>query len=249
MSKYYYDLHIHSCLSPCADNDMTPFNICGMAALKGLQIIALTDHNSCANCEVFLEAAKMHGLIGICGMELTTAEEIHLVILFETLEDSLAFSSEVENHRLLIPNKPEIFGDQLITDCDDETVGTDMYFLPAATDITVDEAYELSQKYNAIIFPAHIDRVSNGMVGVLGTIPEKPNFNCIEFNDSKNQEQYFNDIPSIANKKVLVNSDAHHLWDISEQQNYIEIDDEPYSSQYVKQQLFKYLKSQFTEAS
>ena len=74
MSKYYYDLHIHSCLSPCADDDMTPNNICGMAALKGLNIIALTDHNTCGNCESFLKVAKANGLIGIAGMELTTTQ-------------------------------------------------------------------------------------------------------------------------------------------------------------------------------
>lgn len=247
MSKYYYDLHIHSCLSPCADNDMTPFNICGMAALKGLQIVALTDHNSCANCEVFLKAAKKYGLIGICGMELTTAEEIHLVILFESLEQSLCFSSEVEKHRLMIPNKPEIFGDQLITDCEDETVATDFYFLPAATDLSLEQVYLLAKKFDAVIFPAHIDRVSNGIVGILGTVPEKPFFNCIEYNDSSNIEKYQAEIPSIKDKKVLVNSDAHHLWEINEMENFFELDDQPYSSSYVRQQLFKILKANYSE--
>ena len=73
MSKYYYDLHIHSCLSPCADDDMTPNNICGMAMLQGLNIVALTDHNSAKNCPAFFEACKKYGLIAIAGMEIGRA--------------------------------------------------------------------------------------------------------------------------------------------------------------------------------
>ena len=86
MSRYYYDLHIHSCLSPCGDDDMTPANIAGMASLKGLTLLALTDHNSCRNCPAFFEACNAFGIVPVAGMELTTAEDIHLIVLFPTLE-------------------------------------------------------------------------------------------------------------------------------------------------------------------
>ena len=81
MTPYYYDLHIHSCLSPCGDNDCTPHNLAGMGVLAGLQIMALTDHNTCRNCPAFFEAAQELGLIPVAGMELTTAEDIHMVCL------------------------------------------------------------------------------------------------------------------------------------------------------------------------
>ena len=84
MSKYYYDFHIHSCLSPCGDDDMTPANIAGASTLAGLNIVALTDHNTTKNCKAFLESAKQYGIIGVAGMELTTAEDIHMVCLFQT---------------------------------------------------------------------------------------------------------------------------------------------------------------------
>ena len=71
MTGYFYALHIHSCLAPCADDDMTPANIAGMAALQGLNLVALTDHNSCKNCPAFFEAAKKQGIIPVAGMELT----------------------------------------------------------------------------------------------------------------------------------------------------------------------------------
>ena len=129
MTPYYYDLHIHSCLSPCADDDMTPNNIAGMAALKGLQILALTDHNSCKNCPAFFEACRRQGIIPIAGMELTTAEDIHLVCLFETLEAAMNFDRTIESHRMPILNRPEIFGNQWILDGEDEPIGEEEILL------------------------------------------------------------------------------------------------------------------------
>ena len=242
MSKYYYDLHIHSCLSPCADDDMTPNNICGMAALKGLNIIALTDHNTCGNCESFLKVAKANGLIGVAGMELTTAEDIHIVCLFEFLQQAKNFSDAVQPYRTMFPNKVEIFGQQMFMDENDEVIGVDDNFLPIATSLGLDEAFKLAQSYDALIFPAHIDRSANGIVSILGTVPESPDFPCIEFNGKEDYERYVNDFPHIAEKAHVFNSDAHNLWTISEKENYIELFDEPYSSDLVRHELFKALR-------
>ena len=95
MSRYYYDFHVHSCLSPCADDDNTPNNLAGMAALCGINIMALTDHNSCKNCPAFFEAAKRNGIIPIAGMELTTSEDIHLVCLFPELDVAMEFDKSI----------------------------------------------------------------------------------------------------------------------------------------------------------
>jgi len=243
MNKYYYDLHIHSCLSPCGDDDMTPGNICGMAALKGLQIVALTDHNTCENCPSFLAQAKRAGLIGIAGMELTTAEEIHMVCLFEKLSDALSFSGEVKKYRMNFPNKVEIFGKQLIFDENDEPVGEDDLFLPAATSLSLEQAYSLAKEHGAFIFPAHIDKVANGIIGILGVMPEQPEFSCVEYNDIQKKDQLEITNPVLKGKKILVNSDAHYLWDINEAENFIILDDEPYSSDYVRKKLFEYLRN------
>ena len=132
MKKYYYDFHIHSCLSPCADDDMTPNNIAGTAVLAGLEAVALTDHNSSKNCPAFFEAAKKYGLIPIAGMELTTAEDIHIVCLFPELDGAMKFDAYVSKHRMKIPNRTDIFGEQLIMNGEDEIIGREDYFLPAA---------------------------------------------------------------------------------------------------------------------
>ena len=244
MSVYNYDLHIHSCLSPCADDDMTPNNIAGMSALNGLNIVALTDHNSCENCPAFIEACKKQGLVGIAGMELTTAEDVHIVCLFEELQDAMAFSAEVYEHLLPIDNKPEIFGNQIITDAEDEPTGEIKKLLISATDLWMGDAVELAKSFGAHVHPAHVDRESNGIISVLGDIPADYGFGCFELNDAASLEKINGEYPISKTMKHVVSSDAHHLWDISEADNSVMLDDEPYSSALVRKRLFEYLDGQ-----
>lgn len=241
MNKYFYDLHIHSCLSPCADDDMTPNNIAGMSALKGLQIVALTDHNSCKNCPAFFEACKRQGIIPVAGMELSTAEDVHLVCLFESLDDAMSFDKVIEGHLMNVQNRPEIFGNQLVLDSEDEQIDTESKLLISATDLWMSEAVELARKYGAHVHPAHVDRESNGIIAILGDIPEDYDFDCLEFNDFGNVESIKEKHGAAKNALHVVSSDAHHLWDINEAENCVELEDEPYSSALVRKRLFEYL--------
>lgn len=238
MNKYYYDLHIHSCLSPCGDADMTPNNIAGMAALNGLQIAALTDHNTARNCPAFLEACRRNGIIGIAGMELTTAEEVHLLCLFEQLENALAFSAEVEKHRFPIRNKPEIFGEQLILDENDEVIGTEENLLINATDLDIESGTALARAHGAFVCPAHIDKQSNGVIAILGSFPTNPVFSFAELADIGALPSLKAAHPVLERCSFLSDSDAHYLWDIHEAEHCFELDDEPYSSATVRHALF-----------
>lgn len=240
MNRYFYDLHIHSCLSPCADNDMTPNNIAGMAAIKGLQIVALTDHNSTKNCRAFFAAAKKQGIIAVAGMEMTTAEDIHLVCLFPTLEVAEEFDREYQKYRILYPNRKDIFGEQLILGEDDEILGEEPHLLINASTLSVPDAVELLKEYHALVFPAHIDREENGMIASLGCIPKEPHFDCVEFRDKEAIGEYVAKY-GLEDKRVLTDSDAHYLWDISEAEHFLDLEDEPYSSAFVRESLFRLL--------
>ncbi len=242
MNRYYYDFHIHSCLSPCAENDMTPNNIAGMATLAGLNIVALTDHNTTKNCPAFFEAAKANGIIPIAGMELTTSEDIHVVCLFEHLEQAMEFDQKVNEQRILIENRTDIFGDQLITDGDDNVIGTEKYLLSNATMLSVDDAYALVTNCGGICYPAHIDRESNGIVATLGAFPDSPPFSHAELHDFGKKQEYIDRFPILNNCMMLSGSDAHYLWDIRDKSVYFELDDEPYSSTLVRKKLFEVLR-------
>ena len=242
MNKYFYDLHLHSCLSPCGDNDMTPNNIAGMAALNGLNIVALTDHNSCKNCPAFFAACKRHGIVPVPGMELTTSEDIHMVCLFDSLEAALEFDAEVAKHRILIPNRADIFGEQIIMDGEDNIIGHEEFMLPNGTDLSVGDAFKLCNAYSGVCYPAHIDRRSNGIVSVLGAFPESPDFSCAEYHFGEQRGEYEEKFPWLKAKSAVICSDAHFLWDMNEAANSVLIDDEPYSSTLVRQKLIKGLK-------
>ena len=241
MNKYYYDFHIHSCLSPCADDDNTPNNIAGMGHLSRLNIMALTDHNTCKNCPAFFEAAKRYGIIPIAGMELTTAEDIHIVCLFENLSDAQEFEKEIDKHRIIVKNRVEVYGEQMVMDGEDNIIEIEENLLSVATKITVEQCPDLVEKYNGICYPAHIDRMANGIIATLGTFPEINGFNCVEFHD-KNKISEYKQNYNIESKIIILGSDAHTLGDIKDKENYFEIDDEPYSSKTVRHRLFDILR-------
>ncbi len=242
MNRYYYDLHLHSCLSPCGDDDNTPNNLCGMASLLGLNILALTDHNTTKNCPAFFTAAKRYGIIPIAGMELTTSEDIHVVCLFEELDDALRFGDYIDSRRMKIKNRPDFFGKQQIMDGDDNTIGEEEYLLSNATDVSVEEALSLTESFGGIAYPAHIDREANGIIAILGTIPEDSEFTLYELNDKENIVKY-SDKYGIPRERFIISSDAHILTSMRENENYFDLDDEPYSSSKVRGELFKLLRS------
>ncbi len=243
MKDFYYDLHIHSCLSPCADNDNTPNNIAGMASLCGLDIVALTDHNSALNCPAFFEAARKYGIIPIAGMELTTSEDIHMICLFESLSGALEFSRAVDKHRVKIKNRPEIFGDQLILDKDDNLISSEENLLPNATTLDLVSGARLANEFKGICYPAHIDRQANGIISVLGALPENPEFLFAEFNLGENVNLY-KEKYGLEDKKILVSSDAHYLTDFKDKENKISLNTESSDEREVIKELFKMFRGE-----
>ena len=211
-----YDLHIHSCLSPCGDDDMTPANIVGMASLKGLDVIALTDHNTCRNCAPAMAEAEKHGLLLIPGMELTTMEEVHAVCLFRTIEAALDFDAYVYGRLMKIPNDEKIFGRQEIYGAGDRIIGSEPNLLINATDIEFDAVQALVGQYGGVMFPAHLDKSTTSLISNLGFIPEGSRFNTAELRDMKNLHRLRAQHPYLSSCRIISNSDAHYLEHINE---------------------------------
>ena len=241
--KFYYDLHMHSCLSPCAEDDMTPASMAGLAALNGLQIAALTDHNSCGNLAAFFAACRAYGVVPIAGMELETAESVHLVCLFPKYEDAMDFWQVVRTeHMMPFKNDPAVFGNQLYMNEDDEVLGEEETLLITSTMLSIDDAVPLVRAHGGFVFPAHIDRTSNGIIAILGDLPPEPGFTLVEFNDSANVAPYREQYAAVRDLPVLVNSDAHRLMSINDAVNYIELDADPSDENAVREAFFAYLK-------
>jgi hypothetical protein len=217
--KFYYDLHIHSGLSPCGENEMTPNNIVNMSLIKGLDIIAVTDHNTVENYPAIKIVADKAGLKVLPGIEIASREEVHILAYFRTYEDAKIISDRLYQALPDIKNKPEIFGDQIIYDEMDNPKGSLEKLLINATSFTIKDIIGMVREVNGVVMPAHVEKKSNGIIGVLGFIPPDYDFEFIEVK-SKDYENRF-----IENYKKIYNSDAHRLEDISEPDNYFDCDD------------------------
>lgn len=223
MPHYAYDLHIHTCLSPCGDREMTPPNIANMAGVKGLDLIAVTDHNSAKNVRAVMDAAKGLPLTVIPGMEVTTAEEIHVVCLFPDADRAETAGKELERHMRRIPNRPAYFGEQQIMDETETVTGTFPWLLPNALDLSIDAIPDFAEKFGGLFFPAHIDRPANSILAVFGMLPETPRFPAVEVSDPETFFSHTQNRRCRDGHLVLTSSDAHRLGDIAEREHFLEL--------------------------
>ena len=217
-----YDLHIHSCLSPCGDEDMLPSNIVGMAALKELDVIAVTDHNSCGNLPAVMKLAKAYGVTAIPGMELTTEEEVHVVCLFPELDNAMEFDKYVHQCMMPFPNDEEVFGRQLFVDENDNIIAKEPYLLINATSIDFESVHGLVTKYDGIMIPAHVDKSSTSLLSNLGFIPPDSKFTCAEVKHIGFMDKLLDANPYLKNCNIIHDSDAHYLEHIHEPEFFIE---------------------------
>lgn len=209
--KIAYDFHIHSCLSPCGDKDMTPQNIANMAKIMGYNAIALTDHNTCGNCEAIMKVGAEIGLTVIPGMELCSSEEVHLVCLFPELEMAKRFSDYVYSTLPPVKNKPSVFGEQLYMNENDEIVGSEERLLITASSISCAKAVSIVESYGGICYPAHIDRSSFSILSNLGMIDESFGFRCAEIYDISKESELKEKHPYLKQLQIISDSDAHYL--------------------------------------
>lgn len=214
--KLLCDFHIHSALSPCADPEMTPGNIVGMARLQGLQAIAITDHQSCGNCaSAIAQSARIGGPLVLPGVEVESSEEIHLICLFPALAAAVSFTSAVWDSLPEIQNRPDIFGDQVYYDQNDLPAGLEDRLLLQACGIGCDELARLALGLGGVCLPAHIDRQANGMLAVLGQIPKDFPARWLEISAGTAENRFRSSHPELAGYRLLHGSDAHRLADLA----------------------------------
>ncbi|MBM7561953.1 phosphoesterase [Fusibacter tunisiensis] len=217
--KISYDLHIHSCLSPCGSDDMTPNNIMNMAWIKGLDVVAITDHNSGKNVSACVGIGNDLGVLVLPGMEVQTREEVHVLCYFPHVKNLETFETELDLYRMQIPNRPDRFGNQWIMNDKDEVVGEMPLALILSIDLSIDDLYALVERYEGIMIPAHVNKDSNSILYNLGFIPPHLAFTTLEVMKNKEISDVLKN-----NFAYIYNSDAHYLEDISEPENFLEVE-------------------------
>lgn len=171
MPWFSADLHLHSCLSPCGSLESSPAAIAAAARSRGIDLVALTDHNSALNCPAFAENCRRAGLSAVFGMEATSAEEAHCLCLFESPGAALDFGELLYRRLAPIPNDPERWGDQVQVNADEEIEGEVELLLVGATDLPLDELCSLVHARGGLFIPAHVDRAAFSLMSQLGFAP------------------------------------------------------------------------------
>lgn len=208
------DLHIHTVLSACADYRMAPPLIVRTALRQGLDLIAITDHNSGENVGAVLRAAKGSGLRVLPGMELCTREEVHLVALFPELISLLCWQEEVYEALPQLANQEAVFGVQLVVDEQGRFLGKNHRFLFAATHFSLEEAVMRITEIGGFCFPAHVDRPAFGLLAQLGFLPQDVDLPAVEISPYIRCEAARERFPSLGSRVIIQSSDAHRLEDI-----------------------------------
>ncbi len=214
MHPFKADLHIHTCLSPCGDLDMSPRNIIARAKEKGLDLIAITDHNSTRNVKACIELGAKNNLLVIGGCEVNTQEEVHSLALFPNLDVLDEFQQYLDEKLPPIKNDTSLFGFQVAVDENDNIIYEEEKALIAAIDADLEEVAEKVLSIGGVFIPAHIDRSKNSIFSQLGFIPFDLKYNALEVSWRTTKEEIIKKYPRLANKVFIQSSDAHYVEDI-----------------------------------
>ncbi|MDD4081738.1 MAG: PHP domain-containing protein [Eubacteriales bacterium] len=202
----YYDLHIHSALSPCAGDEMTPGNVCAMAALKDLGIIAVTDHNSAGNLRAFSKVCRAKGILLLPGIEVCTSEEVHVLAYFPTVSQAERMGDWCRQQLMGQKNKPDFFGRQRLLDWEDRVTGEEDALLIGALAADLNQVCGIVRALDGVPVPAHVYR-SYGLMKVLGFFPPEAGFRAAEAGRDERLPE---------GMTALCSSDAHELGAIAE---------------------------------
>ncbi|MFP3895455.1 MAG: PHP domain-containing protein [Anaerolineales bacterium] len=209
------DLHVHTVLSPCAEIEMIPPLIIKRGQELGLHMMAITDHNAAGNVMAVERAAKGSGITIIPGMELQTKEEVHLLCLFDTAEQALAWQEIVFAHLSARKNEPEFFGVQLLVDETGDLLGRNERLLLTSADLSIDEAVERVREMGGLPIAAHVDRRAYSLLANLGVVPEGLNVAALEISRQSAPEDFLGAHEELRGWPMIVSSDAHRLSELS----------------------------------
>jgi len=207
------DLHIHTCLSPCGDLKMSPQNIIKKALQENLDVIAISDHNSAENARAVMAASTGQKPVVFPGMEICTAEEVHVIAFFENLE-SASELQRIVYENLSGENNPNVFGMQVVANESDEVVEFNNRLLIGATDLSVERVANEIHRLNGLAIASHIDRESFSIIGQLGFIPDSVKFDALEISVRMDIAGARKQFPEYGSYPIIRNSDAHFLDDI-----------------------------------
>lgn len=213
LKKYRCDLHIHSCLSPCADLDMYPRALVARSIETGLNVIGICDHNSAENVRYITAAARGTDLTVFPGMEITSREEVHVLSLFDNIEPLFELQGVVHD-ALPGMNDEKVFGCQAIVNEQDEVEGFCDRLLIGSTTLPLETIVDSIHRLGGLVIAAHVDRDSFGIIGQLGFIPDTLRLDALEVSRKTSLAGARKQFAELNRYPLITSSDAHRITDI-----------------------------------
>lgn len=229
MTPFKADLHIHTVLSPCGDLEMSPSAIVQRALARGLDMIAITDHNTTRQVKVTRRIGKSQGLFVLGGVEITSQEEAHCLAYFETDEQLDAMQTFLDAHLPPIPNDEDRFGYQLMVDENDEIVGEEPYHLLNAVDVDIEGLYDEVHRIGGLFVPAHVNKGTTSLTSQLGFIPPDLKADALEINRFITREEILKKFAYLKRFNFITDSDAHFIDNVGDVYNVLHMEHRSFS--------------------
>jgi hypothetical protein len=210
LRRFKADLHIHTCLSPCGELTMSPLAVIEHARAAGLDLIAVTDHNSTENAAAAIKAAEGTGLTVLPGLEIATEEEAHVLGLFDPETDLRPLQKTIYANLPDIPSKRSFVKDQVIVDAEDGVAGFNPHCLIGATHLNVHETVNLIHLHGGLAIASHVDREAFSLISQLGFIPPDLDLDAFEVSPLLSLEAARTAYSSLAPLPLVRFSDAHN---------------------------------------
>lgn len=214
LSVYVAELHVHTVLSPCAEVEMIPPLIVQTALERGIQLLAITDHNACANLAAVQQAAAGTGLVVLPGLEIQTREEVHSLCLFDQLEQALELEALIRAHLPALENNIEYFGEQFVVDATGEFIRRETQLLLTSANLSLKELHQAVTRLGGLVIPAHVDRQAFGLLANLGLVPTDIPLAALEISRHLLPGEARQKYPSLKNLPLLQGGDAHRLTEL-----------------------------------
>jgi len=211
LKTYVAELHVHTVLSPCAAVEMIPPLIVREALDKGINLIAITDHNSSANVEAVQKAAEGTNLAVLPGMEVQTSEEVHLLCLFDTLVQLASWQRVIDERLPSVENNIEYFGEQFVVDESGEFIRRETRLLSTSANLSLSEAVGSVLELGGMAIPAHVNRKHFSLIANLGFVPPDLAVDALEINRHVGPPEARERFPQIKDFTLIQNGDVHQL--------------------------------------
>lgn len=208
---YRADLHVHTVLSPCAGVEMIPPLVVEEALERGIRLIAITDHNATANIAAVQKAAEAFDLTVLPGMELQTREEVHVLCLFDRIEQAQALQAWVDT---LLPdslNNVDFFGEQFVVDATGDFISREERLLSTSVNASIAEAWHMVASLGGMLIPAHINRKANGLMALLGFVPTEIPLEALEISRHIQPNEVPGKYPQARGYPLIQSGDVHYL--------------------------------------